>query len=1299
MDASPALSENLLAFRSSSVVKIFAGYTQTLAVSFNQMLCAWGALPSPVPPLRCFADFQRANRRVSHAAFTPLGMYILAQSPDDIGEIWGHGWLDYCPISNHSSNNPTCTSVSSRSHYYATFTPIPLPFGHVDCVDLAASSSHCLALSRSGRLFAWGKNQHQSLGVGCADDIVSTPSFVRHRQIQGFFRKIACGHLFSVALTSHGALIVWGLRMTGEQQYAMVDMLPEKSFRNVFAGPHHVFALTQEKVYAWGRNQSMQLGLSSSSSSSNPSSSTFSNELNEGTTIQMDVSLSTASSFSHKPLSHSDLSPDPLFQPAFETIPQPFSHSSPPQSSLLTSPRLTLPPSSSLLTSPTPSISPAPPPYLPKKLTFLSSREILSLACGFNFSLAIVSRQIDPLPLSSALFSLHTDLNASPLDHSSSSLPCPPPSISDLEADSLTVRSLIDGKFLRLWNDQSLKPGPLAVQFFRPDCPPGWVRFGDLCERVPASAFSRSYPDQPLPATKMCCLVAQDHPQLLQQPLDYELLWANVLPTSQPQQRVDPVSVWRPIAPPGYVALGFALNNDLSRKPSLDVVRCVHRSLVLQASLDPSPVWTDRASPSKTGPVSFWQIAPLRHQDERTLNLRIPAGTFHAIAAWEAPKYPVAFSLQFARLKVASNASLFVPSLQGKLPAAVSHTQRHCDQDLRHIVDLVEPDPAAQQPEEIFVPVYLQTEEEFVLPLRAFRTIPVKPDTSAQEISDRIFAKLPVDSIPFPRNRYRLGIVNVISRAFYWLEFAEMSLFSLLCQFNLHSSLTASTSSTSTLATSILTASTSTTTVEHAELVAGKCQVIFCPFEDVLALLPRTHFSKNELLHLYRLFDQAAQTSVYLDRQRFSDWWATLFPELDWQGVHSALLVALFNSIDLDNSGVLCFEEFAKALSTICRGSFLDQAEFAFRFYSSHHAVDPTAPILTDTIVRLTQLIHQTLFHVAPNGSPFAFTPFTNYADSQSFSEHSFLDASRNDPTLAACFSGLRELLYQSILAPIESREYGELLHRPEMSGPLLKTRANKLKAAVNKRLFSPVESSWVIIRHGFIAIFNSHPTNATALSPKEENDTLITIYSLADATFVPDSDGKSFTLSLPAWTRRFSPENPQQLDRWVFALQANLAQNQIHRYDSFAPIRTQVQAQFLPNGSAYFSTLYRYLKRARTRVLIADWMLSPGLYLKRGHNRPLLFAKKYRLDHLLHHIAKAGVMIYILLWANSTLLNLDSRYVTQFFQNLHPNIKILAHPNITVPSFWSHRMFLLHFFFPCLSTQINFFFKIKNLL
>ncbi|KAG1822931.1 uncharacterized protein BJ212DRAFT_1331537 [Suillus subaureus] len=152
---------------------------------------------------------------------------------------------------------------------------------------------------------------------------------------------------------------------------------------------------------------------------------------------------------------------------------------------------------------------------------------------------------------------------------------------------------------------------------------------------------------------------------------------------------------------------------------------------------------------------------------------------------------------------------------------------------------------------------------------------------------------------------------------------------------------------------------------------------------------------------------------------------------------------------------------------------------------------------------------------------------------------------------------------------------------------------------------------------------------------------------------------------------------NERQMLQWITALEKAaattpfIAKNK-NRFDSFAPVRLDVAAQWLVDGRDYMWNLSRAILMAQETIYIHDWWLSPELQLRRP-NKP-----KYRLDHLLERKAKEGVKIHIILYqeVSNRTTPTDSNYAKQRLISLHPNIMVQRSPSHfqTGTFYWAHH-------------------------
>ena len=129
-----------------------------------------------------------------------------------------------------------------------------------------------------------------------------------------------------------------------------------------------------------------------------------------------------------------------------------------------------------------------------------------------------------------------------------------------------------------------------------------------------------------------------------------------------------------------------------------------------------------------------------------------------------------------------------------------------------------------------------------------------------------------------------------------------------------------------------------------------------------------------------------------------------------------------------------------------------------------------------------------------------------------------------------------------------------------------------------------------------------------------------------------------------------------------------------LHRFTSFAPVREGNDCVFFSDGVGYYKELKKALDTASQEVMITDWWFSPELPLLRPIQGEITNESNSRLDRVLQRAAHRGVRVYILVYREfSASLNTDSYHAKTYMKDLHPNIKVLRHPNVVV-SLWSHH-------------------------
>lgn len=140
--------------------------------------------------------------------------------------------------------------------------------GGAKAAAVAAGSNHSLAVTTTGKVYAWGSNEYGQLGDGTTRD--------RHRpvavRLPAGARVVAAGacYNYSVALTSAGQVLAWGHNRSGQlgdgsrrsSDVPVPVRLPAGvTVTAIAAGGYQTLALTSTgTVLAWGDGGNGQLG-------------------------------------------------------------------------------------------------------------------------------------------------------------------------------------------------------------------------------------------------------------------------------------------------------------------------------------------------------------------------------------------------------------------------------------------------------------------------------------------------------------------------------------------------------------------------------------------------------------------------------------------------------------------------------------------------------------------------------------------------------------------------------------------------------------------------------------------------------------------------------------------------------------------------------------------------------------------------------------------------------------------------------------------------------------------------------
>jgi hypothetical protein len=209
-------------------------------------------------------------------------------------------------------------------------------------------------------------------------------------------------------------------------------------------------------------------------------------------------------------------------------------------------------------------------------------------------------------------------------------------------------------EFQRIWDSKgsNSKPGSFWRPAPAPDLLPGFFPLGDVAtvgrdsineKRVVAVVCEADSP-------------SADHTKgkALRPPDDFEQIWND----TGSRARAD-CSIWRPIPPEGYVALGLVCFNG-NDKPSLNAVRCVRADLVIPSRIN-DLIWNDKGSHAKQD-FSAWSISP---PAAAAGEIYLAPGTFIGINSYTKPTTHVAaYSLRM-QIPLQVTSPPMAPALSG----------------------------------------------------------------------------------------------------------------------------------------------------------------------------------------------------------------------------------------------------------------------------------------------------------------------------------------------------------------------------------------------------------------------------------------------------------------------------------------------------------------------------------------------------------------------------------------------------------------------------------------------------------
>lgn len=179
-----------------------------------------------------------------------------------------------------------------------------------------------------------------------------------------------------------------------------------------------------------------------------------------------------------------------------------------------------------------------------------------------------------------------------------------------LPAKVSKLKAKMVSEFYWVYSDQGTGAhGDLTI--YRPKLPEGYHSLGDYAQPNYRPGYS-----------SVVVVCEEGNEGLLALPLDYKPVW-----TDRKSGGLYDGSLWCPVAPDGYVALGCIAASDY-KKPDTNLVRCVSKDILLEGEYG-DLIWQDKDSGAESD-AALWPVISKNHKG-------ITAGTFMIANNYKTP--------------------------------------------------------------------------------------------------------------------------------------------------------------------------------------------------------------------------------------------------------------------------------------------------------------------------------------------------------------------------------------------------------------------------------------------------------------------------------------------------------------------------------------------------------------------------------------------------------------------------------------------------------------------------------------
>uniref|UniRef100_A0A3B3SXT5 HECT and RLD domain containing E3 ubiquitin protein ligase 3 n=1 Tax=Paramormyrops kingsleyae TaxID=1676925 RepID=A0A3B3SXT5_9TELE len=259
------------ALDAQKIAAVSCGRSHSVAVNDQGQVFAWGAGGGGQLGLGTTEEAVRIPRLVRKLCEHRISQimcgnhHCIALSKDGQLFTWGQNSSGQLGLGKAHPSTPSPSPLKSLSG---------IPLAHV-----AAGGDHSFALSLSGAVFGWGRNNAGQLGLNDEQDR-AVPCHIKFLRSQKVV-FISCGDEHTAALTKDGGLFTFGDGSQGQLGHDSTnnEVLPRRVLElmgsevsQIACGRHHTLAFVPSSgvVYAFGCNAKGQLGTGTRANTSSP---------------------------------------------------------------------------------------------------------------------------------------------------------------------------------------------------------------------------------------------------------------------------------------------------------------------------------------------------------------------------------------------------------------------------------------------------------------------------------------------------------------------------------------------------------------------------------------------------------------------------------------------------------------------------------------------------------------------------------------------------------------------------------------------------------------------------------------------------------------------------------------------------------------------------------------------------------------------------------------------------------------------------------------------------------------------